>query len=289
MNEWTQKDIFRIMKKIFVIAIILFLFAPKVTGSNFEDPLTDSEDNYVSDDAVSAFAVSAATVDGNSSGGPSVTDIEMATKWLNGIKSEVPNATVTEDIRIDATEEFNKNIVTQEKVLETKISDDLLLASKENESNNSFTSIQNPSVLQLLKEQIQNDFRPIFLVLDYVIPKPMKSFFSAQFAAVSKQLVLILSGAFSPMLSTAAKGLLLTGEALIALSHKIYQTNATTTVESSLPVADIIALETSTDFRDEELLNDDQKYSYDEEIIDEDSDYNENVESTEVLEIVEED
>jgi len=253
MNEWTQKDIFRIMKKIFVIAIILFLFAPKVTGSNFEDPLTDSEDNYVSDDAVSAFAVSAATVDGNSSGGPSVTDIEMATKWLNGIKSEVSNATVTsEDIRIDATEEFNKNIVTQEKVLETKISDDLLLASKENESNNSFTSIQNPSVLQLLKEQIQNDFRPIFLVLDYVIPKPMKSFFSAQFAAVSKQLVLILSGAFSPMLSTAAKGLLLTGEALISLSRKIYQPNVTTTVESSLPVADIIALETSTDFRDEE-------------------------------------
>ena len=156
-----------------------------------------------------AYEENATSDDSIIQGAPSVSSINLASKWINSVsESKHELSDDTEDSTEDSDQNRTESPMQNEDRAESTKASPVL-------------TVDNATVLQLLLEQVQRDFAPIIFIINFITPTPVKKFLATQFAELGKQLKLVFGGAFSPLLSVAAKASHFVGKGFIFLSEEI--------------------------------------------------------------------
>lgn len=230
------------MRCTILIAFLLSFYVSCTLGESDsnEQKNNSSDDSPVDDLTVFALADAYSSANGDSNG-PKASDIKLAARWMNSARgsredsSEVVGFEGSDDS--DEPEEADKTVdivdfedqTTEErKEFTTSASEGKFEMQPNSTTSQEHASAvdslaKNPSVLELLKEQIYNDFRPFIIIIGLITPAPVKLWLSVQSRSLLQQLRLIAQGALAPLLSSAAKILVFSGELLISLGHSLLQ------------------------------------------------------------------
>eukprot|EP01035_Chromulina_nebulosa_P030909 gene30909-41134_t len=165
---------------------------------------------------------------------PSLSSVKLASKWMHSIHDADAPEPIHEGDYDEPSDDLDRE--------ETGIEENVDTGRDYNSSNSTETNSQqlresalddtvydtsdsiladNVTVLELLKEQIARDFAPFIIIINAITPAPVKAFLAAQFAVLSTKLQLVFRGAFSPLLSAAAKAFRFTGNGFIFISQEL--------------------------------------------------------------------
>ena len=159
---------------------------------------------------------------------PTLSSVKLASKWMHSIidasepthDDDAPRDDLDEEETgieetINTVGEYNSSSTETIKEVREPAVDDTVYGTSDS------ILADNVTVLELLKEQIARDFAPFIIIINAITPAPVKAFLAAQFAILSARLQLVFRGAFSPLLSTAAKAFRFTGNGLIFISQEL--------------------------------------------------------------------